>query len=179
MAYQIACSSYILRIILLIVIDQRPISETAIALRRALSKLNRRMRSERQDRQTTPGKLSILSRLYHSGPATPGALAAAEGIQPQSLTRLLADLEIERHVSRRQDAHDRRQHLMEITPSGRDLLYEDASDKAAWLAAAIATQLSPVERDLLQLAAQLLDRLADAPMNIPQPHGNHHAKTHR
>ena len=138
--------------------------ETAIALRRALSKLNRRLRSERRDRQTSPGKLSVLSRLHHGGTATPGTLAAAEGIQPQSLTRILADLEAETLVSRRQDLHDRRQHQMEITPAGRDVLYETASDQAAWLAAAIATQLSPIERDMLRLAAQLIDRLADAPL---------------
>ena len=158
--------------------DEHPIPETALALRRALSKLNRRLRAERQDRQISLGKLSVLSRLYHGGPVTPGALAAAEGIQPQSLTRVLAELEAEGHLSRRQDAHDRRQHLIEITPSGRDVLYDDASDKAAWLAAVIATQLSPVERDLLQLAAQLLDRLADAPMKKPERRGNPRAKTH-
>ncbi len=155
-----------------------PISETAIALRRALSKLNRRLRSERQNRQTSPGKLSILSRLYHGGPATPGTLAAAEGIQPQSLTRLLGDLETEGLVSRRQDAQDRRQHVLEITTPGRDVLYEDANDKAAWLAGAIAMQLSPVERDLLQLAAQLLDRLADAPLKSPERQRNAGTKTY-
>lgn len=158
--------------------DERPILETAIALRRALSKLNRRLRSERQDRQTSPGKLSVLSRLYHDGLATPGALASAEGIQPQSLTRILADLETDGSISRRQDAHDRRQHVMEITPSGRDMLYENASDKAAWLAAAIAMQLSPVEQGLLQLAAQLLDRLADAPMKASERQQKLGAKTH-
>ncbi|MGA7710538.1 MAG: MarR family transcriptional regulator [Rhizomicrobium sp.] len=158
--------------------NECPIPETAVALRRALSKLNRRLRAERHDRQTSPGKLSVLSRLYHDGPAMPGALASAEGIQPQSLTRILADLETDGLISRRQDAQDRRQHIMEITPSGRDVLYENASDKEAWLAAAIAMQLSPVERDLLQLAAQLLDRLADAPMTKPKHHGNLGAKTH-
>ena len=158
--------------------SENPIPETAIALRRALSKLNRRLRSERQGQQISPGRLSILSRLYHDGPATPGALASAEGIQPQSLTRLLADLQTEGLVSRRRDAEDRRQHVLEITIPGRDVLYKEANDRAAWLAAAIAMQLSPVERDLLQLAAQLLDRLADAPMKNPGQRGNLGAKTY-
>jgi DNA-binding MarR family transcriptional regulator len=147
-------AGYIIRFIVIYVTERNAPQETAVALRRAFSKLNRRLRAERRDRQTSPGKLSVLSRLYHDGPATPGALASAEGIQPQSLTRVLADLEAEALISRRQDMQDRRQHVMEITPAGRDILYETASDQAAWLAAAIQTLLSPIEQDILRLAAQ-------------------------
>lgn len=137
--------------------------EIAASLSRGLIKLNRRLRAERSDRKTSLGKLSILGRLYHDGAATPGALALAEGLQPQSLTRVLAELEEEGLVSRRQDEADRRQFRIELTSSGRNTLRKYASDQAAWLASAIASQLSPMEQNLLRLTAQLLDRLADTP----------------
>jgi DNA-binding MarR family transcriptional regulator len=137
--------------------------ETAVRLQRCLSRLTRRLRLERRDRQASLGRLSVLGHLHRDGPATPSTLAQAEGVQPQSLTRLLADLEAEGLALRRQDEHDRRQFLMEITPDGRGLLQRDAQDKAAWLAGAMAARLSTTEQELLRLAAQLMERLAEAP----------------
>lgn len=136
--------------------------DIAVAFRRSLARLSRRLRLERRDRSVSSGKLSVLGHLYRQGAMTPGALAEAEGIQPQSLTRLLADLEAAGFALRRPDPVDRRQSLIEITPAGRDLLHRDAAERAAWLAAAMAAHLSPTERELLRLAAQLMDRLADA-----------------
>jgi DNA-binding MarR family transcriptional regulator len=137
--------------------------ETAVALRRSLAALNRRLRAARRDRELSAGKLSVLGHLHRNGPATPGALAQAEGVQPQSLTRLLAELETAGLVSRRQDLDDRRQFLMEITPAGRELIRRDALDRVLWLAKAIETHLSPTEAGLLRLAGELMDRLAAGP----------------
>lgn len=135
----------------------------AVRLQRSLSRLTRRLRLERRDRETSLGRLSVLGHLHRDGPATPSTLAQREGIQPQSLTRLLADLETEGLALRRQTEHDRRQFLIEITPAGRELLQRDARHKAAWLAGAMAARLSTTEQELLGLAAQLMERLAEAP----------------
>jgi DNA-binding MarR family transcriptional regulator len=133
--------------------------ETATLLRRSVTRLMRRMR---QDRDLGPAKLGVLSLLFRNGPMTPGALAQAEGVQPQSLTRLLADIEAEGLASRRRDERDGRQSLLELTEAGRRVLAEDAAAKSAWLAAAMEAKLSPTERELLRLAAQLVDRLTEA-----------------
>jgi hypothetical protein len=45
---------------------------------------------------------------------------------------------------------------------GEDLLRNDARRQATWLAAAMSSVLTPVERELLGLAAQLMRQLADA-----------------
>jgi DNA-binding MarR family transcriptional regulator len=132
--------------------------ETATLLRRSVTRLMRRMR---QDRGLAPGKLGVLSLLFRNGPMTPGALAQAEGVQPQSLTRLLADIEVEGLASRHRDARDGRQSLLELTEAGRTLLAADAAAKSAWLAEAMAARLSPIEQELLRLAAQLIDRLSE------------------
>src|ERR1700729_145774 len=71
------------------------VREAATALRRGTTRLARRLRLERQ--QPRPAEpelsnlaLSVLAHLHRRGPATPGALAAADRLQPQPLTRTLA-----------------------------------------------------------------------------------------
>jgi DNA-binding MarR family transcriptional regulator len=93
-------------------------------------------------------------------------LAAKERIQPQSLTRTLADLEESKLIGRRPDQIDRRQSLIEITLLGEDLLKNDARRQASWLAVAMSSALTPAERELLRLAAQLMRQLAEAEVQI-------------
>jgi DNA-binding MarR family transcriptional regulator len=131
-------------------------------IRRSVTQLARRLRAERPAHAISLSKLSVLGRLSRNGPLTATDLAEQERIQPQSLTRLLADLEQRALVTRRQDQSDRRQMIIEITSKGSELLSEDARPQAAWLARAVSNVLSPVEQELLRLAAQLMQRLTDA-----------------
>ena len=107
-------------------------------------------------------KHSILGQLYRDGPKTPKAIAAAEGVQPQSVTRVLAELEESGWVLRAQDELDRRQSNLEITSEGRQLIIQDAKNRASLLASAMDARLSVLEKDLLRLSIQLLDKLAEA-----------------
>jgi DNA-binding MarR family transcriptional regulator len=131
-------------------------------IRRSVTQLARRLRAERPAHAISLSKLSVLGRLSRNGPLTATDLAEQERIQPQSLTRLLADLEQRALVTRRQDQSDRRQVIIEITSKGLELLIEDARPQAAWLARAMSTVLSPVEQELLRLGSQLMQRLTDA-----------------
>jgi DNA-binding MarR family transcriptional regulator len=105
----------------------------------------------------------VLGHLHRDGALTPSALAQAEAVQPQSLTRLLADLEAAGLALRRQDPRDGRQYLIGITPEGRETLRRDAQAQAAWLARAMEAQLTAAEQGVLRLAAGLMDRLAELP----------------
>jgi len=67
-------------------------NELAVEVREAVSRLARRLRQERPPHELGLTSLSALSRLYRLGPASPSALAAAENVQPQSMTRALATL---------------------------------------------------------------------------------------
>jgi len=62
-------------------------NELAVEVREAVSRLARRLRQERPPHELGLTSLSALSRLYRLGPASPSALAAAENVQPQSMTR--------------------------------------------------------------------------------------------
>ena len=136
-----------------------PTLETATLLRRSMTRLMRRMR---QDRGLGPGKLGVLSLLFRNGPMTPGALAQAEGVQPQSLTRLLADLDQRGLITRRTAATDRRQSLIELTEAGLTTFLCDVQGRREKLARVLAATLTPAERGLLLLAAGLMERLTDA-----------------
>ena len=142
--------------------DSEEVIVAARALRRGTTELYRRLRSERMSHGLSPTKLSVLGRLALNGPLTVTALAAQERVQPQSLTRALADLEESKLIVRRQDQVDRRQSLTEITQLGEDLLKNDARRQATWLALAMSSVLTPAERELLRVAAQLMRQLAEA-----------------
>ena len=70
-------------------------NETAVAsaLRLAVMRLARRLRGERSDTSLTISQIAALSTLERTGPLTPRELAAAERVQPPSMTRIAASLE--------------------------------------------------------------------------------------
>jgi DNA-binding MarR family transcriptional regulator len=136
--------------------------KAANAVRRGVTRLARRLRTERSADAISLSKLSVLGRLSRGGPLTASDIAGQERIQPQSLTRLLTDLEEQALITRAEDEQDRRQLLIEITPGGTELLIRDARQQAVWLGRAMSSLLSPVEQEVLRLAAQLMQQLADA-----------------
>jgi DNA-binding MarR family transcriptional regulator len=133
----------------------------ARVIRRSVHRIARRLRAERSTHDLSMSKRSVLGRLFRDGSLTATDLAAQERIQPQSLTRLIADLEKRGLITRRQSESDRRQLHIEITPAGRDLLIRDAHEQDKWLAAAMTSSMTSVERELLILGARLLESLAD------------------
>jgi DNA-binding MarR family transcriptional regulator len=140
---------------------------TATAVRQAATRLARRLRAERSEPAHPPLELGVLAHLYRRGPMTPGAIAAAERLQPQSLTRTLASLERQHLVARQPDDRDRRRSLLAITEAGRQSLGADMRQRDAWLAAAMARRLTRAEQELLRIASDLIERLADA--GEPEP----------
>jgi len=132
----------------------------ATRLQRAMALLSRRLMASRPASGLSTSKLSVLALLQRQRGATASALAAHLRIQPQSLTRLLADLERRRLILRRPDPGDGRASLIAITPTGQRTLSEDARQRRTVLAQAMAA-LSPDERQTLDRAAVLIDRLAD------------------
>ncbi len=126
-------------------------------------RLNRRLRMERPEGHLSGAKLSVLALLHRNGAMTPTAIAEAERVQAQSVTRLLADLGRDGLISRESDPADRRRSLITLTPQGRAALGRDMAHRDAWLARAMERHLSPAERRVLELAGELMERLAAAP----------------
>ncbi|MFE1558486.1 MarR family winged helix-turn-helix transcriptional regulator [Streptomyces sp. NPDC058734] len=141
--------------------DNQDTIDLARQTRDSVSALSRRMRQERPAHGLGLTSASVLSRLDRVGALSPKELAAREGVQPQSLTRQLSALEERGLITRRPHDRDGRQVLMEITDAGSRLVAADRQSRDAWLARAIATRLTPVEREVLGAANKLLDLLSE------------------
>ncbi|WP_280270108.1 MarR family winged helix-turn-helix transcriptional regulator [Nocardia wallacei] len=135
----------------------------AESVRWAVSRLSSRLRAEQpgSGRPLTRLAASVLANLAHSGPLTASRLAAIEGLQVQSLTRVLNELDDLGRIRRSRSDIDARQHNIVITEAGREALREHVRDGNAWLAAALRHGLSDAERGVLAIAAGLLRDVAD------------------
>ena len=132
-------------------------------LRRAVGDLQRRLRLLRANHGVSASKLIILGRLLRAGgPLTASDLARMERLQPQSLTRTIAELDEAGLIVRRPDEADKRQVMIGLTPAGRDVLVQDARAQTAWLAAEMASFLTETDRGVLVVATAVMERLAEA-----------------
>jgi len=143
-------------------IQSDAVAETANRLHRSCLRLSRVLRATRSAKGISLSRLGVLGHLYQNGVTTATGLAAHLGLQPQSLTRLIADLEQRKLIVRRASNTDHRQIMLKITGAGAKLLLEDIRGQRTKLAKAIAATLTPPEQSMLRLAADLMDRLAEA-----------------
>ena len=134
---------------------------SASDLRLSVTRLARRLRSQRADLGLGLTQMATLSTLERHGSMSPGELAAHDKIQPPSMTRILAKLEDAGYVVRVAHPSDGRQQIVTLTGEARLLLREDRRRKDAWLAQRMA-DLTPAERASLAVAAPILERLAQA-----------------
>ncbi|MFF4911302.1 MarR family winged helix-turn-helix transcriptional regulator [Streptomyces sp. NPDC001260] len=111
--------------------------------------------------------MTVLGHLRRRGPSTPGQVAEAERQRPQSLMRVFAELEAEGLIVREPGTTDRRRSVLSLTEEGRRALERDMAERDAWLAPALET-LSETERGVLALAAEVMERLANAEVRAPE-----------
>jgi DNA-binding MarR family transcriptional regulator len=142
--------------------ETEQLSGTAATVRRAVMGLGRRLKLERPPGGRTSLELSVLGHLHRRGALTPGEIAAAERVQPQTLTRTITSLESGGLISRTDHPEDGRRALLTLTEAGRAALRDDMAERDSWLAAAMSASLTGTEIELLRLAATLLERVADA-----------------
>ncbi len=131
-----------------------------VLIAKAVLQLGRRLRAERPNPSVTLSALGLLARLHQQGAMPAAALARAERLQPQSLSRLIAKLDADGLISREPDPLDGRALVIDITPGGRRALKRDMDARRDWLEAAMATVLTAAERERLTEAALLMLRLA-------------------
>lgn len=131
----------------------------ASALRIAVMRLARRLRNEREDVSLTLTQLSTMGTLARLGPLPLGELAAAERVQPPSMTRIVSGLEERGLVVREADPNDRRLVIVRLADEGKALLAADRRRRDAWLNHRLR-ELSPDERAVLRQAVPVLEKLA-------------------
>jgi DNA-binding MarR family transcriptional regulator len=137
------------------------ISDDTTLIVRGILRLSRRLRAERPDSSVSLSALGMLATLHRIGPMPAARLAKAARLQPQSLSRLIAQMDRDGLIKRRPDEHDRRTLILEITAAGRQALSRDMTARRAWLEGAMRRVLLPGERAMLAHAAVAMLRLAD------------------
>jgi DNA-binding MarR family transcriptional regulator len=103
----------------------------------------------------------VLGVLARAGELTMGDLAAAEKVQPPTVTRVVKGLEERGLVARTPAPTDGRQSLVGLTDAGRDLVLANRHLRDAWLSERLA-ELDPDERELLRLALPILTKVNHA-----------------
>ena len=133
----------------------------AVALRDAITRLNRRVRQERPVGDLTFSQLSALTSLHLAGALTPRELADVERVQPPTMTKIVGKLEDRGLVARTPHPTDRRQVILAATEEGRAVFAQFEKARNEWLARQLA-ELTPDERGTLERAAQILQQVARA-----------------
>jgi DNA-binding MarR family transcriptional regulator len=141
----------------------RPDTAGALAdrIHSAAIHLLRTLRKEDDASGLSAPRLSALSVVVFGGPLTLGQLAAAEQVRPPTMTRIVAGLERDGLVARKDDIHDRRLTKIEATPRGERILAEGRARRVERLAAAVRT-LGPREVGELERGARILESVVSA-----------------
>ena len=127
-------------------------------LRVAIARLSRRLRRHMLA-GLTPTQLSALATVERSGPLRLGDLAAAEGIAPSTLTRLVTALEERGYVDRCPVPGDARASTLAIAPAGRAVLERIRQESTTVLADSLRT-LTGDQLAALAAALPALEQLA-------------------
>jgi DNA-binding MarR family transcriptional regulator len=134
-----------------------PRPDLASHLRLTIARTARRLRQE-AGTDLSPSMSAALATIERHGPMTPSELASRERVQRPTATRVLARLEEMSLIARTLDPQDRRSSLIAITPQASEMLAEQRTRKAAFLAERL-DRLTPDDRAALERAADILERM--------------------
>lgn len=129
-------------------------------VRLAVTRLSRRLRQQASP-GLTPSMLSALSCIVRNEPIPVGKLAAKEGVQPPTMTRIVEALVTAELVRRTPDPSDGRSTSIEATTEGKALLSRRARQTDAYLAS-LLKDLPERDRRTLERAAAIIERLLEA-----------------
>jgi DNA-binding MarR family transcriptional regulator len=134
------------------------VEAVADRLHSAALHLLRRMRLEDDVLGLSPPRLSALSVVVFAGPLPIGELAAAEGVAPATMSRLVDGLERKKLIVRERHPEDGRGVLVRATSKGTRILERGRAQRIASLAERLRS-LSPRELEELRRGAELIERL--------------------
>ncbi|HWD54734.1 MAG TPA: MarR family transcriptional regulator [Acidimicrobiales bacterium] len=137
------------------------IEDVAGALQASVRLLVQRLRqTQAVDGDLTSSETSALARLDRTGPTTAAELARLERISPQSMGATTGALEERGFVERGPDPSDGRRAILSLTPPGAAWLKRRRSARSEHLSAALESAFTRAELKQLQVAAPLIERLA-------------------
>jgi DNA-binding MarR family transcriptional regulator len=126
-------------------------------LRLVLLRLARRIRTSSAG-AITPSQLAVIATIVRNGPLTVGQIAELEHVRPPSVSKIVAALEREGLVERRNDPDDRRRAPIAVTPAGEDYVAAVRAAGRGWIASRL-DELDADDVELLRRALPTLERL--------------------
>ena len=123
--------------------------------------VGRFVRSVRQEAETpTTSQSETLHLLDASGPLSVAELASQRHVRHQSMRLVTAQLEAEGLVEKLPNPADGRSSLLSVTVKGRETLAAARSARTSRIAALIGDRLTEEERQTLEDAITIIDRLS-------------------
>lgn len=135
--------------------------EIAASLYLSINKLTQRLRHITLPRGFTPERLRTLATINAHGPISVTGLAAMERVRPATVSRMIASLEGEGLIRRREVKHDKRSVLISTTPKGRQMYFRANQEYMKRIRSAIGG-LDAEEVELVRSLAALLEQLSVA-----------------
>lgn len=141
-----------------------PSDAAAERLQHAIKRLRARLRSESGQNATglTATQRAILATVVRHGPVTAARIAEMEHVSPQSIGQSLTELKARGLVRSDPDPQDGRKKLICAEPSANELIGSLTASRSSFLARAIDQVIAPDQRQDLEKAIDLLERLATA-----------------
>jgi DNA-binding MarR family transcriptional regulator len=133
----------------------------ATDLRRCISRMGRLLAAGVPRGTLSQAKLSALVSLTRDGSANATELSQRMTIRPQSLTRILADLEAQELLTRTRASEDGREHLLAITGKGLELVRQEGLRRDRLMLDAMRRSLNSTEIEVLTIAAKILEKMAN------------------
>jgi DNA-binding MarR family transcriptional regulator len=135
--------------------------EVGAELRRGVTRLYSRFRSERLEGEVPDAALLVLLALQTSDGMSLSDLAEAAKVTLGSMSQTVRRLEQQGHLTKTRDAEDRRKVVFRLTAQGRAAAVASRQHRRDWLNGRLA-ELTADERAQISRAAALLLRLADS-----------------
>ena len=142
-------------------LDDDPAAAAARELRVAVGRLQRRLRLVANAGGLSASQSSVLARIAKGEADTAAALAALDGVRPQSMAATVAALERDGLVRRSEDPADGRRAILAMTPEGEALFSGGRAARQEWLATALRERLDADELAVVLRAAGLMQRLTE------------------
>ncbi|WP_417564000.1 MarR family winged helix-turn-helix transcriptional regulator [Microbacterium sp.] len=137
------------------------VGEVGAELRRGVTRLYSRFRSERLEGEVPDAALLVLLALDRQDGMSLTELADAARVTLGSMSQTVRRLQELGHVTKSRDPEDRRRVLFALTTAGRRAVTASRRHRRDWLNGRIAA-LTADERAVIAAAAPLLTRLADS-----------------
>jgi DNA-binding MarR family transcriptional regulator len=133
-------------------------------LRLAVGRVARRLRqlyAAHDAAGPTFTEVAVLAHLRREGPSSPTELAASERVTSQAIALVVGELEKKGLVARTVDPADRRRRILTVTPAGVVALHDREAVLLRRLTEALDGAFDDADREALDRAVPLMNRLAD------------------